>query len=179
MCEDAIQNLLANRLRARLLENNLSNTYDALGRHEDSLRMMRDVYSARVKLDGEESRTTISAAYNCANTLNELERLEEAKSLLGKTVPVARRVFGESHELTLRMRGMYGQLLYKDANATLDDVREAVNTLEEAERIARRVLGGAHPRTVAIVCDLGNARAALREESDVCGAMAAMAPPSA
>jgi hypothetical protein len=29
--------------------------------------------------------------------------------------------------------------------ATLDDLREAVSTLEETERIARRVFGGAHP----------------------------------
>ena len=29
--------------------------------------------------------------------------------------------------------------------ATLDDLREAVTTLEDTERIARRVLGGAHP----------------------------------
>ena len=74
---------------------------------------------------------------------------------------------------------MYGQMLYNDSGATLDDLREAVTMIEDTERIARRTLGGAHPVIVAIVCDLGNARAALREESDVCGAMAAMAPPSA
>ena len=32
-----------------------------------------------------------------------------------------------------------------DTGATLDDVREAVTTLEELDPIARRVLGGAHP----------------------------------
>ena len=40
---------------------------------------------------------------------------------------------------------MYASCLYRDANATLDDLREAVETLEDVERIARRVLGGAHP----------------------------------
>ena len=40
--------------------------------------------------------------------------------------------------------------LYKDANATLDDLREAVSTLEDTERIARRVFGGAHPLTMGI-----------------------------
>ena len=63
-------------------------------------------------------------------------------------------------------------------------LREAVTTLEDSERIARRVLGGAHPVTVGIESDLRNARGALRacEESDVCEAaeaVAAMAPPSA
>ena len=44
---------------------------------------------------------------------------------------------------------------------SLDDLREAVTTLEETERIARRVLGGAHPTTVEIGDDLQDARAAL------------------
>ena len=33
-------------------------------------------------------------------------------------------------------------MLYQDPAATLGDLREAVTTLEEIERIARRVLGG-------------------------------------
>jgi len=48
------------------------------------------------------------------------------------------------------MRTLYAQALYKDPDATLDDLREAVTTLEDLERIARRVLGGAHPDTVGI-----------------------------
>ena len=52
--------------------------------------------------------------------------------------------------LTLRMRGAYARTLYKDTAATLDDLREAVTTLEDVERTARRVLGGAHPLTVEI-----------------------------
>ena len=36
-------------------------------------------------------------------------------------------------------------MLYQDPAATLDDLREAVATLEEIEQTARRVLGGAHP----------------------------------
>ena len=40
--------------------------------------------------------------------------------------------------------------LYKDAAPSLDDVREAVTTLEETARIARRVFGGAHPLTAEI-----------------------------
>ena len=52
--------------------------------------------------------------------------------------------------------------LYGDPGATLDDVREAAATLEEIERTARRVLGGAHPLTKGIEHELRNARAALR-----------------
>ena len=50
----------------------------------------------------------------------------------------------------------------KDDGATLDDLREAVATLEDAGRIARRVLGGAHPLTVGNDDELRDAQATLR-----------------
>ena len=52
--------------------------------------------------------------------------------------------------------------LYKGDGATLDDLHEAVATLEDAGRIARQVLGGAHPLTERIGISLPEARAALR-----------------
>jgi len=48
-----------------------------------------------------------------------------------------------------------------DDDAALDDLREAVKTLEDIEPIARRVLGGAHPLTVQIGEHLRESRAAL------------------
>ena len=74
----------------------------------------------------------------------------------------ARRALGENKETTLRLRWSYAQSLCCDANATLDDLREATTTLEDTERTARRVLGGAHPTTTGIEVSLRNARAALR-----------------
>ena len=50
----------------------------------------------------------------------------------------------------------------KADDAKLDDLREAVTTLEDAGRIARRVLSGAHPTTMGIEDELQAARAALR-----------------
>ena len=50
--------------------------------------------------------------------------------------------------------------------ATLDEIREAVTGLEEVERIARRVLGGAHPTTDGIQDALQDARAALRAREE-------------
>ena len=77
-------------------------------------------------------------------------------------MPVARRVLGENHDLTLKMRWMHARALYRDSGATLDDVREAVTTLEETDRIGRRVFGGSHPHTAEIEKELRYARAALR-----------------
>jgi len=61
------------------------------------------------------------------------------------------------------MRWAYAQALYADTGGTLDDLREAVTTLEDATRIARRVLGGTHPTTTGIETSLRRARAALCE----------------
>ena len=60
------------------------------------------------------------------------------------------------------MKDVYARALCLDAGATLDDRRKAVTTLEDAERIARRVFGGAHPLTEGIEISLRNARAVLR-----------------
>ena len=78
-----------------------------------------------------------------------------------RTVPVARRVLGDSNDITLRARRAYARALYNDLDATLDDLCEAVTTLEEMERMARRVFGGAHPLTGGVGQDLSKARAAL------------------
>ena len=148
---------------------NIANSYEAIGRFEESLLLRRDVYSELVALMGEEKEMTLTAASNYVLTLKDLRRFEEVKSLLRKTIPVARRVLGEGHDTTLRMKWDYADVLYADPDATLDDLREAVTTLEETARTARRVLGGAHPITVKIEHALPKARAALaaREGDDV------------
>ena len=124
--------------------------------------MWRDVYAGCVKLFGEEHPSTLREANNYAINLFSQRRFEEAKSLLRKMLPVARRVLGEGNRLTLKMRSLYSQTLYHDTGATLDDLGEAVTTLEETVRIARRVMGGAHPLTEVIHGELRRSRAVLR-----------------
>ena len=106
-------------------------------------------------------RTLISASNYAASLVN-LGRFEEAKALLRKMMPLAQRVLGEGHRLTLRMKKIYARALYNDDDATLDDLRKAVMTLEDTARTARRVLGAAHPLTVDMEKSLQAARAALR-----------------
>ena len=116
--------------------------------------------TGRLKLNGNENERTIRSANNYASSLIHLERFEEAKALLRKTIHVARRVLGESNDTTLRMRTNYARALYEDPAATLDDLCEAVTTLEDAGPIARRVLGGAHPLAAGIEHELRCAQAA-------------------
>ncbi len=124
--------------------------------------MQRDVYSGYLRLKGEEDINTLREANNYAADLIEAGRFEEAKSLLRRLIPVARRVLGDSTDTTLRMRWIYAEALYEDDTATLNDLRAAVTTLEETESTARRVLGGAHPTTTEIEDYLQEAREALR-----------------
>ena len=155
---------------------NLANTYARLGRFEQAAQMDRDVYSGWLRLKGEEHEHTIHAASNYAHGLITLQRYAEAKSLLRKMIPVSRRILGETHEITLTMRKIYARALFEDAGATLGDLREAVTTLEDMERIARRVLGGAHPFTEKIEGALRTSRGvlAVREGDDVSAVRAAL-----
>ena len=141
-----------------------------------ALRLQRDVYEGFLKLNGEEHFETLRAANNLAVTLSELQppSYKEVKALLRRTLPVAGCVLGkdvyngESEStyngrfgIVLKMRWVYAEALYKDAGATLAELREAVTTLEDTKRIAQRVLGGAHPLTMDIEYDLRDGRDAL------------------
>ena len=91
--------------------------------------------------------STLATANNCAIMLETLNRYEEASSLMRKTVPVARRVLGEGHTVTLRSRWVFALALYRNDGATLDDLREAVETLESLTPLWTRVFGASHPET--------------------------------
>ena len=90
-----------------------------------------------------------------------MQRFEETKALLRKTMPVARRVLGDSHEVTLKLLWIHVEMVYKDDSATLANLRKAVNTLEDAARDARRVYGRAHPFAEGCEYHLEKSRAAL------------------
>ena len=144
-----------------IVKGNRANTYRYLGQIEKALSMRQEIYARRLKLSGEEHVETIREAICYALNLITSSRFEEAKVLLRRTMPVARRVLGDSHEHRLQMRANYAKVII-DTAATLDDLREAVTTFEETERITRRVLGGAHPLAMQMEHDLKRARAKLR-----------------
>ena len=145
-----------------ITQGNLASTFNRLGRREEGLSLLQDVYSGWLKLEGEEYPETLREANNLANSLLVLKRHTEAKALARKILPVAGRVLGECNEFTLMVRMNYALALYRDDGATLDDHREALTTIRETEVIARRVLGGAHPLTKRMGQNLRDARAALR-----------------
>ena len=120
-------------------QGNLASIYNSLLRLEEALSMQQDVYSGTLKLFGEEHKDVLVAADSYLITLCQLKRFEEAKALVLKTMPVARRVLGDGHDLTLKLRWAYAEVLYNDDGATLADLREAVTTLEDLTDRAARV----------------------------------------
>ena len=114
-----------------------------------------------MKLFGKLDVRTFNAANNYVTSLRRLNRFEEAKSLLLKLIPVALRVLEHNHTTLLTLKWNYATALWMDAKATLDDLREAVATLEDIIRIARRVFGGEHPHTNQMMIDLKKSRAVL------------------
>ena len=128
------------------------------GRTEQALGMFRDVQSGYERLVGEAHYNTLAAANNTANILENLDRYEEASSLMRKYIPVARRVLGEGHTITLRSRWVYALALGRNDGATLDDLREAVETLESLTPLWTRVFGASHPETPKMQRALKEAR---------------------
>ena len=144
-----------------VVQTNLALTYQHLGRLEQAMQMQKDVYFGRLKTHGVEHTYTLTAANNYAASLVVLRRYKEAKSLLRKIIRVTPRILGETHEITLRMRWIYANVLYMDTSATPDDLREAVTKLEDTARTAQRVFGRAHPMVVELERSLRGSREAL------------------
>ena len=88
-----------------------------------------------------------------------LETDRQTKMILTNCAACAAPLTHDHRKRCSRCKTRY-EALYKADGATLDDLREAVTTLEDAGRIARRVFGGAYPITVRIEESPRDARAA-------------------
>ena len=144
------------------MQNNLASRYEEVGKTEYAIGTRQEVYSGFLRLKGEHHEWTLTSAICYASTLMNLQRYGEAKALMRKLTPVARRSLGDSHGITLQMRWNYARALCYDPSATLADLREAITKLEDLAPTARRLLGGTHPHTTGIQTTLRNAREALR-----------------
>ena len=100
-----------------------------------------------MKLYGEENERALRAAYNYALSFLRLKRFEETKRVLRKVAPVARRVLGTEHEVTLSIREDLCRATL-DGESLAEEKREALRMLEEVAGVMRRVMGPAHPDTL-------------------------------
>ena len=159
---DMIKRHGSSREKALAVLHNLASSYEAVGRFEDALGIQLNVYRNTLKYYGKQHEDSLNAAYNLAITLRRLGQFQEARALLRESISVAQRVRGPCDVRTLKMRWDYANAVYMDPAATLDDLREAVTTLEETTRTGRRVMGRSHPLVLRFEQDLRNAQGALR-----------------
>ena len=80
-------------------------------------------------------------------TLLDLRRFAEAKKLLRKVAPVARRALGAEHALTLSLREDLSRATL-DGDSSAEEKREALQMLKDTVAVMRRVMGPAHPDTL-------------------------------
>ena len=67
----------------------------------------------------------------------------------------------EIYDVTLQMRGLYAGSQFEPDGATRTHVLEAITTLEELVRVARRVFGKSHPTSRLFRNTLEDAKAKL------------------
>ena len=87
------------------------------------------------------------SVHNYALSLLALRRFAEAKRVLRKVAPVARRVLGDSNDLTLSLREDLSRATL-DGESSAEEKRQALQMLEDTVAVMRRVLGPAHPDTL-------------------------------
>ena len=127
--------------------------------HIGTVAEVEDVAARALRWSGQRAESarrngdTLAAAYNYANSLLILERFKEAKRLLRKVIPVARRALGAEHDITLSLREDLSRATL-DGESSAEEKREALQMLEDVAAVMRRVLGPAHPDTLHAQSDL-------------------------
>ena len=137
----------------------VANLYDEIGRHQEALEFLREVY-AKSKEFSVGAPDTFKYANNLATSLLRCERYEEVKPFLRATIPEAARELGTEDATVLTLRINYASALISEGRSR-DDLVEAVALLEELSSTARRIFGTAHPTMMTINGNLESARSKL------------------
>lgn len=123
--------------------NNLASLYSMMGRHEEALELIRQVWESRRQVQGDDHPQTLGAASNLATQLAQAGQLEEARQLYEDTLAARRRILGDDHPDTLTSENNLGIFLMDQR--LLD---EAEQPLTRAVNGRLRVLGPEHPDTL-------------------------------
>ena len=115
--------------------------------------MEREIYEKEVASLGSCHPQTLVTALCIANSLARMHKYDEVRSHAPARIPECQRVLGAEHENTLFLRTIYARALFED------DPEQAETILVDVTRIARRVLGLRHPRTVLAEGELRFVRA--------------------
>ena len=139
------------------VQSNLASTLMDLGRLEEAVRMLKEVYASRVRLFGHDEDSLLSAL-SLSIALVRAGNASESMTLSRPLLPVARRVLGADHENTLRLAHAYVYAVLECAAASRDELIFAEKLLEDTAQRFRRVFGTAHPNTARAEKDMAKVR---------------------
>ena len=142
---------------------NLANVYGECDKIEEAAALYKDLYEQMCALHGPESVYPATMGSNYAQTLIRVERFADARAVGREIVQWAHRNPDSPHSFHIVKALM--DSLYKDPNASADDLREAVEVFENIPATSSRVLGSAHPDTKNYEKALAKARKALAEKN--------------
>ena len=137
------------------MQSNVANSLKSLGRYDEALKAYRVVYTAKLKHFGDDENAFLTLN-SFSDTL--CRCAEEGKphlwaenlSLLREKVGtgVTQRVLGPHHPTLLQLRSAYACAIFMEPSTSREDCRAQLAVFQDIARIARQVLGPAHPLTM-------------------------------
>ena len=141
-------------------EANIANCLLKIGRVEECIARMRVNFAATQRECGSEDELTLIAASTFSNALAEAQDYAGCTQFIqeNSVLDTAGRVLGPENIATIYLRRNQARALYQPSEAPLEDVRRAVEILEDVSAISNRVLGRDHPGAQKIQQHLDAAR---------------------
>jgi len=140
--------------------NNLANSYAALGRQAEALKLREETLELRKAKLGPDDPETLGSTINLAMSFSALRRHADAVKLYEAALAVAKTKMPD-HVFTFR--GMTG---LANSYAALGRQSAALELREETLRLARAKLGPDHPDTLGTANNLANSYAKLGRHAE-------------
>ena len=138
-----------------IIQGNIVAMYERLGRTDESLAKMREVYVSSRLL--KPSARTILTARNMAVKLLHLgdaRSVAEARSIIRETFSLAQNLLGNDHQHTFMCGDLLCACIVADERASRDEQVEAVVMTEDLLTRSRRIFGDPHPITQKLKSNL-------------------------
>ena len=136
------------------IQSNIACTLLRLDRSAEALEIMRGNHASESAIHGRAHPNTLCGALNLASSLHRTKRHVEARDFIRENLPIVDGELGQDSEFAIKFRLILSQALWQNDDASLGDVKEAGEILEDICPRIRRVFGATHPITLGAASDL-------------------------
>jgi len=162
-----------------IVKGNLAVLLHATGRTLEAEEINLQALGDKIRLHGQEHRSTLATKSNLAALYMDTGRPEEAESYYREVLAGKVALFGESSEKVLKTKGELAKLLFESADDIYGSISEDLTTkrLVEAEEMLKEVVekttelfGANHRRTLDVKDELGSMlkKQCRWEDAEVC-----------